>query len=129
MSGLISNVFSIVRGVFAPIVLRVEKLTTSKSVKRSVDQQRKIDASTQHLALYQFKFCLYCVRVRREIKRLSLNIELRDALHNENYRKQLLEGGGQVRVPCLQIRDKNGHINWLYESNDVINYLRQLVAC
>ena len=68
------------------------------------------------------------MKVRREMKRLSLNIELRDAQHDSQHREQLLQGGGQVKVPCLRIPQEGGNDTWLYESDNVIQYLRQLAA-
>jgi hypothetical protein len=61
--------------------------------------------------------------------RASSNIELRDMLRNENCGKQLLNGGGQGKVPCLQIRKGNGNVSRLFESNEAIYSLRKLVAC
>ena len=77
--------------------------------------------------LYQFKACPFCVKVRRAIKREGLNIETRDAKNNEQYRQELLEQGGKVKVPCLRI-EKNGQVQWLYESNDIIAYLNKVAA-
>jgi glutaredoxin len=78
--------------------------------------------------MYQFLTCPFCIKTRRAIKRLSLNIETRDALHHAPSRQQLLEGGGQVKVPCLRITDADGNIEWLYESDDIIQYLQQSFA-
>ena len=68
------------------------------------------------------------MKVRREIKRQSLNIELCDAQHNQEHRQQLLEGGGQIKVPCLKISKQDGDPIWLYESSEVIRYLKSLAA-
>ena len=57
------------------------------------------------------------------MKRLSLNIELRDTQHNKTYREQLLQGGGEVKVPCLKITSANNETTWMYESNDIVRYL------
>jgi len=65
--------------------------------------------------------------VRRAIKRESLKIETRDAKSNEQYRQELLEQGGKVKVPCLRI-EQNGQVTWLYESNDIIAYINKVAA-
>jgi len=109
-------------------MLLIDKLTTPKGVKRSEDEQEEINQATKNISLYQFKTCPFCIKVRREIKRQSLNIELCDAQHDQSHRQRLLEGGGQIKVPCLNVKDKDGKHIWLYESTDVIQYLRELAA-
>jgi glutathione S-transferase len=65
--------------------------------------------------------------VRRSIKREGLKIETRDAKNDEQYRQELLEQGGKVKVPCLRI-EQDGQVKWLYESNDIIAYLNKVAA-
>ncbi|MCK4830483.1 glutathione S-transferase N-terminal domain-containing protein, partial [bacterium] len=66
--------------------------------------------------------------VKRNNKRLSLNIETRDAQHNPTYRDELLKGGGEVKVPCLRIVDEKGKARWMYESDDIMEYLQDRFA-
>ena len=73
---------------------------------------------------YQFKSCPLCIKIRRQIKRQSLNIPLLDAQHNQQHRKELLNGGGEVKVPCLKIVSDTGEVSWMYESNDIMQYLQ-----
>lgn len=97
---------------------------TNPPPQRSAQQQSATDARTARLTLYHFPACPYCVRVAREIERLILKIETRDILRNEEYLEELRAGGGRTRVPCLCIRDDDGTVEWLYESADIIAYLR-----
>jgi glutathione S-transferase len=76
------------------------------------------------MVLYQFLMCPFCVTVRRAIKRLSLNIETRDAMRDMTSRQQLLQDGGQLQVPCLRITDERGNVTWMYESRAIIDYLQ-----
>lgn len=128
MKWIIRLFFRTLRRIIGPIMLLIDKLTTPKGVSRPPEAQQELDQATQQMALYQFKTCPFCMKVRREIKRLSLNIELRDAQHDTQHREQLLQGGGQVKVPCLRIQQDGGEDNWVYESNDVIHYLRTLAT-
>ena len=75
--------------------------------------------------MYQFFTCPFCIKTRRAIKRLSLNIETRDALGHAPSRQQLLEGGGVIQVPCLRITTEDDGVEWLYESNEIIKYLEE----
>ncbi len=117
--------FKILRIILIPVVLLWEIVTTPKGIVRPEKDQQKVDKQTRKLALYQFKTCPFCIKVRREIRRLSLNIELRDAQHDEQNRAALLQGGGKIQTPCLRITDVQGDSQWLYESSEINAYLHE----
>lgn len=119
--------FRTLRLILTPIVLLVEKLTTPKGQSRSDEAQQQVDEACKSLALYQFAACPFCVKVRKEIARLNLSIELRDAKNNEQHRQELLDGGGRVKVPCLRI-EQDDKVQWMYESDDINQYLQQRFA-
>ncbi len=77
------------------------------------------------LKLYQFYTCPYCQRVRSVIEDLELNIEMRDTLQDPTNREELINGGGRSMVPCLRIEHDDGDVEWMYESADIIRYLKQ----
>lgn len=79
---------------------------------------------TPHLALYHFKACPYCAITRNVLKHLDFEVEQRDIIKNQTYRRELSNGGGRQQVPCLRI-EADGKVHWLYESRDIINYLKQ----
>jgi glutaredoxin len=120
--------FHSLRVVIGPFILLGEIVTTPKGVVRQPEEQRQVDLQCRGLALYQFRTCPFCVKVRREISRLSLNIELRDARKDQQNRAALLQGGGQIKVPCLKITDEQGNSQWMYESADIIRYLHERFA-
>ncbi|MGM0536216.1 MAG: glutaredoxin family protein [Pseudomonadota bacterium] len=117
---LIRTFFRGLRLVLAPVMLISEKLSTPSAIERSPDDQARADAACRNLALYQFRTCPFCIKVRKEIARLGLDIELRDAQLDPDHRRELAEGGGRVKVPCLRITHDDGTDEWLYES-DAIN--------
>ena len=125
MKILVRYFFKLVRILLHPVMLLWEIVSTPKGVVRSAEAQQVVDQQARQLVLYQFKTCPFCIKVRREIKRLSLPIEIRDAQKNQQNRADLLNGGGQVKVPCLQIKDEQGNVQWLYESTVINNYLHQ----
>lgn len=125
MRSLIRLFFRSVRAVLTPLLLLADKWTAPKGMNRDPAEQERIDAETSRMALYQFVACPFCVMVRRTIRRLSLNIELRDAQGDWDNRHALLEGGGKVQVPCLRIDHSDGHTQWLYESSDINQYLEE----
>ena len=115
--------FKTIHYIIGPIILLLDALTTPKGMVRPAKIQQQVDASTKNLVLYQFRMCPYSVKVRRAVKRLSLNIETRDAKREPSSREELLQGGGEIKVPCLRITDEQGEMRWMYESNDIIDYL------
>jgi len=116
---------SIIRWALGRIILFFNWVFTPRARKLSQEQKSAFDQDAQTLALYQFLACPFCVKVRREIKRLNLNIVTRDAKNEEQYKQELVEQGGHAKVPCLRIADDNGEPKWLYESSDIIKYLQQ----
>lgn len=120
--------FKTLRIVTGPFLLLWEVVTRPKGIVRQPQQQVQIDQQCQSLALYQFKTCPFCIRVRQEMRRLSLNIELLDAQNNPQNRAALLAGGGRVKVPCLKITDAQDNSQWLYESGKIIEYLGKRFA-
>ena len=100
-----------------------EVASRPKGVVRAPAQQAEIDAQCSSLALYQFKTCPFCIKVRKEMHRLSLNIERRDAQKEGEHRAALVDGLGQPKVPCLKITDSAGMSRWLVESAAINAYL------
>ena len=114
---------AIIRWILGSLILCINWLTTPRGIKRDAGSQALIDEQTGKLALYQYKACPFCVKVRRQMKRQSLNIETRDVKRSEAAKEQLLAGGGLLKVPCLRIEDGQGQPQWMYDSSDIINYL------
>ena len=75
MRVIIRYFFRTLRLVLTPFMLLSEKLSTPESVTRSAEEQARADEASKNLALYQFKACPFCIKVRKEIARLGLNIE------------------------------------------------------
>ena len=43
---------------------------------------------------------------------------------NPDFKAELIAGGGKKQVPCLRISQDNADTVWLYESDDIIRYLK-----
>lgn len=120
--------FRLLRAILGPFMLLKERLSRPQGIVRAPEDQAKVDAACQKLALYQFTTCPFCIKVRQEMRRLSLAVEFRDAQKSAQHRQALLTQGGSPKVPCLQITDDKGNVRWLYESGDIIRYLQQQFA-
>jgi len=121
-------IFKLIRWPLGQLILLVDFLTRPAPPQRSAELQARIDASTREMAIYQFRACPFCVKTRRALRRMGLNIELRDARDNARWRAQLEQEGGKIQVPCLYLPDADGKARWLYESGDIIAYLENHVA-
>ncbi len=112
-----------IRWLLGRIILGIDWLTSPKPVERSEQDMARIREATKHLVLYHYQACPFCVKTRRQIKRLNLPIELRDAKRNPQWKQELIEKGGKEQVPCLRIRNADSSEQWLYESSDINAWL------
>ncbi|HEY6600104.1 MAG TPA: glutaredoxin [Pseudomonadales bacterium] len=79
---------------------------------------------SESYALYHYPSCPYCALVRRFLDDAGIDIELRNIHADPQALHDLRTGGGSTTVPCLRIQRGN-NVQWLYESSDIIEYLRQ----
>ena len=125
MKSIIGAFFKTLRIILGPFMLFWEMITRPKGISRETQAQAEVDQQCKSLALFQYKTCPFCIKVRQEMHRLSLNIELIDAQQEGKNREALVSGGGSANVPCLRITDKVGKNQWMYESGEIITYLRR----
>jgi len=121
-------IFKPVRWVLGQIIIFIDWATRSTPVQRSAKEQAEVDQQTKNMALYQFPMCPFCVKTRRQIHRLALNIENRDARNDLKWNQELISEGGKYQVPCLRIIKDDGSVEWMYESTDINQYLNEKYA-
>ena len=114
-------ILTIIREGLGRILIFLDWLIKPSIIKRSSEDQLLVDQKTEVLKLYEFYACPFCIKTRRAIKRLNLNVETRNAQKGD-FRKELEKKKKKIQVPCLRV-DYAGEVSWLYESNDIINYL------
>jgi len=128
MKSFVRFFFKTLRIVLGPVMLLKEALTRPQGIVRSQAGQEAVDQACKGLALYQYKTCPFCIKVRQEMRRLSLTVAKVDAQPEGPDRTALVQQGGQAKVPCLKITDKAGNSRWLYDSKEIISYLRSQFA-
>ena len=120
------------RKVMSVLILTYDRLTRPIPLIRLPEKQALVDQQTAGLVLYHFEACPFCVKVRRHIRRLGLNIEMRDIKITRAYGDELKKEGGQWQAPCLRIvagpgtTGADGQVvkdQWMYESDDINAYL------
>ena len=118
----------IIRLILGKLILLGNWIFTPQSPKRDPALQAAVDQQAASLALYQYEACPFCVKVRRSMKRQGLTIVTRDVKRSENAKDELLAGGGNLKVPCLRIDQGEQDYEWMYESEDIIQYLEARFA-
>lgn len=85
-------------------------------------------SQSQILSLYYHDGCPFCHMTLKALDQVNqdgeLDIELRHIRRQPQYRTELIKQGGKPQVPCLRIELSEGKATWLYESRDIIDYLR-----
>ncbi len=117
----------IIRWLLGSIVLIIDYLTSPKKIKRTAIEQIELDKLFENYSIYQFHACPFCVKLRRFLKKNSINMLYKDAKNNMIYREELKNYGGKIQVPCLRINNQNNSDKWLYESADIIEYFENII--
>jgi glutaredoxin len=120
---VIDKLMAIIRWFVGKIILALDRIFAPTPVKRDADAQKKVEEALMNMEIYQFEACPFCVKVRRFMKAEGISLPLRDA-KVEPYRSELIKGGGMYQVPCLKITKSDGAVEWKYESDDIIAFLR-----
>lgn len=83
-----------------------------------------------NLSLYLTYTCPYCVRVLHALDRMGIELTLRDLHRDPEARRELIAGGGKGQVPCLRIdeTESGGGVRWMYESEDIVDFIRDHYA-
>ena len=118
-------VFRLIRWPLGQIVILIDRLTRPQAPSLSPEKRAEFDATTANMKLYQFRQCPFCIKTRRTIHQLGLNIELRDARNDPQWNQELISEGGRYQVPCLRLAKDDGSVEWIYESNDINQYLHK----
>lgn len=119
-----SFLINLIRNALGSIIVAIDLISRPRKLQRSEDAQKSVESELTSLSLYQFYSCPFCIKTRRAIHKLNLPIVKRSVSRGSQYRQELAEQGGKVQAPCLRI-EKDGNVEWMYESSDIIHYLEQ----
>jgi len=119
-------IFKPIRWVLGQIIIFADWATRPTPVQRTPQLQDEVNTQTKNMALYQFQQCPFCVKTRRQLRRLALDIETRDARNDKKWNQELISEGGKYQVPCLKITNNDGSVQWMYESTEIGKYLEEM---
>lgn len=77
------------------------------------------------LVLYQDPYCPFCRRVTDFLEESNHVLPMRDIMRDRDAYEELIRGGGRGTVPCLRITLEDGKHKWMYESLDILDFLRK----
>ncbi len=87
----------------------------------------------EQLSLYYSAYCPFCHIVLDALVELGImpdlkknkagKITLKNTATDQAARKELQRGGGKTTVPCLRI-ERGGSVEWMYESMDIVKFLK-----
>ena len=118
-------IFRAIRWPLGQIIIFIDWITRPKTPNYPPEKQAELDTETSNLKLYHFKQCPFCVKTRRAIHRLGLNIETRDARNIPQWNQELINEGGKYQVPCLRVAKDDGSVEWMYDATSINLYLDQ----
>ncbi|MBC7690661.1 MAG: glutathione S-transferase N-terminal domain-containing protein [Methylotenera sp.] len=92
---------------------------------KPAEEVRRLSGLFQGHTLYHFQVSPYAWIVRRTLVKWGIPIPMRDILEDPAAWKELVTQGGKDQVPCLKIETPGAQTRWMYESRDIIAYLKQ----
>ena len=118
---------NLIRNLLGSIIAAIDFVTRGAKLKRTAEVQQQVETELAQLSLFQFFACPFCIKTRRAMHKLNLPIIKRNASQGSPFREELLQGGGKIQTPCLRI-EKDGGVEWLYDSKAIISYLENRFA-
>jgi len=115
---------NVIRWTLGRLIILLDFIFSPKPILRDKTSQDIVNTVTNTYTLYQYYACPFCVKVRRFLRKKSINIEFIDAKDEFN-KKDLIQNGGMLKVPCLRVETKKNQVNWIYESNKIIDFISQ----
>ena len=115
---------NLTRHLKAKTLSLVDQLVPVKPVERPQEQQSLLNRESRRMHLYYCRSCPSSITVKRNFERAGLHPVEKDVERVDAYRNELVNGGGESRVPCLRVCGHDGD-KWIYSPEAIIGYLEQ----
>jgi glutaredoxin len=116
---------TLVRKILGALILLLDRIfVPAVEVQRTPEDQSRVDSKLASWTLYHLEACPFCVKVRREMKRLAISIPMKEINALPQNHEELMAGGKIDQVPCLRYVDDSGAEKWMYESDEINAFLR-----
>lgn len=100
----------------------VERLIPVRVQPRTKEEFDLLERESRRMHLYIAHSCKESIGVQRCCNRLGLRVVKKDVQRVNAYRNELLNGGGEPRVPCLRVENEKG-THWVYSSKAILEFL------
>jgi glutaredoxin len=119
-----SFIINVVRNLLGGIIAFFDIITRGRKLKRSPEEQQRVEHALQSMSLYQFFACPFCIKTRRAMYKMNLPMTKHSVSKGSPHRDEMLEQGGKIQTPCLRIDSAEG-TTWMYDSSEIIQYLKK----
>lgn len=102
----------------------VDRVVPVKPLNLSPQEQLLLDRESRRMHLYYCRSCPASIAVKRYCERLGLRVVEKEVERVNAFRNELVNGGGESRVPCLRIDSQDGE-SWLYSPELIYHYMHQ----
>jgi glutaredoxin len=123
-----SFIINVVRNLLGGIIAFFDIITRGRKLKRSPEEQERVEQALQSISLYQFFACPFCIKTRRAMHKMNLPMTKRSVSKGSMYRDEMLAKAGKIQTPCLRIDSPEGITEdtiWMYDSSEIIQYLEK----
>lgn len=95
-----------------------------RPLARSGMEKDSLERESRKMQLYFCHDCPSSLMIQRYCQRLGLRVVKKNVAQVIRYRNELINGGGQSRVPCLRVEEE-GNVYWLYSREKIKRFLAQ----
>lgn len=100
----------------------VDRLVPVRPQVLTPAQRDQMERESRRMHLYYVRTCPSSISVRRHCQRMGLRVVEKDVQKVNTYRHELVNGGGEHRVPCLRIDEEQGS-RWVYSPEAIKDFL------
>lgn len=100
------------------------QLLPVRPVVCSVERRNAMERDSRRMQLFFSHDCPASLATQRYCQRLGLRVVEKNVARVLSYRNELLNEGGQSRVPCLRVEEE-GEVKWLYSCDSIRRFLDQ----
>lgn len=104
-----------------------DRLVPAKPVERSREEQTLLNRESRRMHLYYSRNCPASILVKRYFEKTGLHPVSKEVERVDAYRNELVNGGGESRVPCLRVRHGEQD-SWIYSPEAILNYLEDKIS-
>ncbi|WP_370293971.1 glutaredoxin family protein [Thalassolituus sp.] len=116
------DVMSLTRHLKGKTLSFVDRIMPVKPLERTPEEQLLLDRESRRMHLYFCPECPSSISIKRYCERFGLHVVQKDVQRVNAYRNELVNGGGESRVPCLRVDGTEGE-SWVYSPDEILEFI------